>query len=73
MKLGFLFTHPHRLDPDFRPALGQTYKGGPHARCIVTRLTSTSVFYQHADADGRPCGGKWVVDRSRLNNFLEGR
>ena len=62
---GDVFLHPTRLYPEFRPAAGQTYRGGPKARCVVTRVTSTAVYYQYADDRGSPCGGKCVVDRDK--------
>jgi len=55
VKRGQRFTHPHRLDVDWRPnaAAGEKYTDAPHAECIVTRLARGQVYYSDADGLGR--------------------
>jgi hypothetical protein len=53
------------MDPNWHPLPGQTYKDdAPNALCVITKVTSTSVYWQYADKDGKPTGGKTVVNRA---------
>jgi hypothetical protein len=55
VKRGQRFTHPHRLDIDWRPnvAGGEKYADAPHAECVVTRVACGQVYYSDADGRGR--------------------
>jgi hypothetical protein len=47
------FTHLRTLDPAWQPGPGQRYADAPKARCRVTRMTKTTVYYSYADGSGR--------------------
>jgi hypothetical protein len=49
------FTHPTKLDPDWRPEPGQRYADAPKARCVVTSVRGAVVYYRYA-TDRTPHG-----------------
>ena len=53
VKRGDLFTHHRLLDLSWVPQPGQTWsEDAPNAVMVVTRVTSTTVFYRYADSPG---------------------
>jgi hypothetical protein len=45
---GDTFTHKTKIHPDYRPAPGQTWRGGPKAECVVTAVRNGAVYYAYA-------------------------
>lgn len=55
------FTHLHMLDPWWQPGPGERYVDAPHARMVITRVTSVFVYYAYANAN--TSGGNYKIDR----------
>ncbi|MGN6575266.1 MAG: hypothetical protein ACTHKG_06240 [Nocardioides sp.] len=66
LRRGLVFTHATHLDMAWKPGPGQRYADAPKVRCVVTRVTGAAVYFQHADAQGRPAGGKACLPRERF-------
>lgn len=68
LKTGFRFTHQSFLDRNWNPAPGHTMREAPKAEMVVTRVTSSRVWYAYADGEDFQIGASrhssWVTDRS---------
>lgn len=65
-KRGLQFTHHTFLDTDWKPGPGQRYVDAPHVRMVITRVSSTTVWYGHAD-DEHPRVA-WRKDRGSFED-----
>lgn len=59
---GFTFTHDRFLDTSWEPGPGQSYVSAPHAKMVVTRVTSSRVWYTYAG----DTHGSWVLPRAQF-------
>jgi hypothetical protein len=57
------FTHKHLLTLGWIPGPGQRYGDAPKAECVVTRMTSTAVYYRYAATGGRFSMSRATWDR----------
>lgn len=69
-KQGDVFRSKHLLEPTWKPGEGQKYKDAPKALMVVTRVTSTSVYYDYQSLHPRK-GAAFVASRTNLANVLE--
>lgn len=45
VKQGDQFTHDRLLDLDWEPGPGEKWKDAPKARCVVTRVTNSTIYF----------------------------
>ena len=72
LKPGFHFTHKHFLDLNWSPASGHTMREAPKAEMVVTRVTSSHIWYAYADGRDFQIGasrhGSWVTSRDAFTS-----
>ena len=66
LRRGVTFVHPTMLDTSWKPGPGQRYVDGPRQRMVVTRATSTTVWFGPMPADGSTPKAAFREDRARF-------
>jgi hypothetical protein len=71
IRRGMEFTHDRWLDTDWKPGPGEKYKDAPKARCVVTKVTKTNVFYRDVTNPNEVGGPFYVTLTSFRHRFRD--